>query len=266
MKPGTIAFVLAIAFFLAPIPWWVSVLLVITMIYWLGPIVVFFTQKAPASPRHMLISIADPTIPEPVRDRLEDVTMALEAQGFRDAGLLQAEPQGSTQGYVRVLQHSDSGEVAHVLIVATLSSPPTIAAQLVGFSTRRANGTTIRTSNSGVPAVYPPDKRHDSARLPEVQDIAQLLRIHRHRASKSPAAVREVQRPIQDPVAFQTRIELEELAHQQRIGYWRRDSSSDMLRPTMKGALLMTLRLLPPWKQVTEKRVKEEADQLSAAA
>ena len=53
--------------------------------------------------------------------------------------------------------------------------------------------------------------------------------------------------------------------HMVRCGYWWRDEDSRVYRPTWKGAVLMTLRSLPPLRQLIRRRRERRASAVTRA-
>jgi hypothetical protein len=51
-------------------------------------------------------------------------------------------------------------------------------------------------------------------------------------------------------VDYQRRLETVSKEHMVRSGYWWLDEDNRVYRPTWKGAILMTLRSLPPCRQL----------------
>ncbi|HEX5831715.1 MAG TPA: hypothetical protein VFY16_12090 [Gemmatimonadaceae bacterium] len=259
------ALIATVCAFVLPIPWWAAVLVVVTMAYWLGPVLVYVTQRTPAEPRLELLAPNDPSIPVVLRDRLEARARELATEGFASIGLLNG---GATYpglvGYVQHFRHATERDLAHVLVIGRRAEPVTLVGEVVGFSRRRADGSYVRTTNLAQTPTYPPMHQHDTVRLPGLRDLSRLYRVHRHRAG----GLRGEAPETLDAVAFQTAIEQEVLQYQQHLGYWRRvdDPEEPVLRPTLKGALLMTWRLLPPWRQIEERTTARRARALLDAA
>jgi hypothetical protein len=65
-----------------------------------------------------------------------------------------------------------------------------------------------------------------------------------------------------DPAAYLTAAMRRELTNQVATGYYRWDEAGQAFRPTWKGALLMTWKLLPPFRQVRESRMRRRSDRL----
>jgi hypothetical protein len=117
-------------------------------------------------------------------------------------------------------------------------------------------------ANSGL-GVFAPVPEKITERFPAVTDPASLCRISRELIRRRYREV-NVATPDDggDPAAYLTAAMREELAGQVGTGYCRWDEAGQTFRPTWKGAVLMTWKLLPPFLQIRESRMRWRADRL----
>jgi hypothetical protein len=153
--------------------------------------------------------------------------------------------------YLSVQERQDRSAVAVAMAVQVKASQRTVVRCVLNLRSDFADGRTMFTTNTKTGSAFPRDPSHDALRLPAITDPTKLWHIHQRRVEKRGSAVRPT---VDSDLIGYAKRELEE--GQQRwitIGYYRRMSNGGV-RPTMRGALLMVWRLLPPWKQINDWR------------
>jgi hypothetical protein len=171
------------------------------------------------------------------------IVAELLALGFADLGTWRHLGANRATGQVALLEHPDTLDVAKVLVV---SSHRSRSVSLV-FQTRFADGTEAVTANNRVMAGFPALPGITVAWLPEIRDPDELCEVHEQLCD----ALAQGQHRLgvgSEPAKF-LRDESHRIhAHWVATGYYRLDDGCGVYRPTWKGAVLITWRLLWPIK------------------
>ena len=164
--------------------------------------------------------------------------------GFADLGTwLHLGGANRATGRVALLEHPETLDVAKVLVVWTQRS----ASVSLAFQTRFADGTEAATANNRVTAGFPAPPGITGAWLPEVRDPEQLCHIHEQLQD----AIGQGQPRVgvgSDPADYLREGSERTHASWVATGYYRLDEECRVYRPTLKGAILITWRLLWPIK------------------
>jgi hypothetical protein len=191
---------------------------------------------------------ADPTYTDdddsqlPSRARV--AAKELEALGFENLGTWRHDGSARATGWVILMHHPRTLDVAHVMVVAA-GNRRTVSLMML---TQFADGTEAATFNSPVVVGFPSPLGLTGAWLPEVRSAAALYRIH--------VQLRDALRGAggcgawvgPDPAEFLRNRSARMLAAWVEGGYYAVDEEQGRVRPTWKGAVLITWRLLWPVK------------------
>src|SRR2546427_2021057 len=211
-----------------------------------------------ATPRYEPFDPSRHAAPPEVGAFIRDNVAALAADGFTQAGDL-VRDRGANITRVTLLEHPE-GETATVAVVY---SERGTAAPLVEFTVVLTDGRVFDVNNSVSVPVFAPHPGHEVKRFPEVRDPVRLHRLFRtllRRRFGSPVLVR---RDIaRDPARFLAGISDTEYRAQVAAGYFRFDERARRFRPTLKGAYLMTWKMLPPFATLRKRRLRREAREL----
>jgi hypothetical protein len=197
-----------------------------------------------------------PQLPPEVAQAFDDASRGLVACGFHPLGHLTHYTHNTEQNsYVSIWVDPSSLDHAQIIGVCTPSHSQAIrVATLVTFRTEFSDGTAIVTSNSASPGVFPRDRNVSAVRCPGIRDFALLYRFHRARVDRDRAGRTATLDRVKDA---RTRMQNEWTETYQRLigaGYYSLDETRQRYVPTLKGAFLMTYRLLPPFKQIQKFR------------
>jgi hypothetical protein len=179
------------------------------------------------------------------RDRLApDVTRIiaeLDNLGFVFRGCWRNTGHSIATGNIVLLEHPQTLDVAKVLETAAGASRHVSLL----FQTRFEDGTEAVTANNRLTVGLPGLRETIGLWLPEVRDPGQLYRVHdQFRDNVGAGKKRLAVGP--DPAAFMAAGRDRMLAHFVTTGYYYFDKAGRVYRPTWKGAVLMTWRLLRP--------------------
>jgi hypothetical protein len=131
----------------------------------------------------------------------------------------------------------------------------------LGFQTRFADGTEVVTANNRITAGFPRLPEVTAAWLPEFRDAESLYRVHAQ-LRDALGGTRERVGIGGDPASFLRDGSLRSLANWVATGYYTLDPVRGVVRPTWKGAALITWRLLWPVKQLFRVRRRRATQQL----
>jgi hypothetical protein len=168
---------------------------------------------------------------------------ALRALGFADRGTWRHDGSARSTGWVILLEHPRARDAAEVMVVDT----GTRRAVALAVRTRFADGAEVATFNSPAVTGLPSPPGATAAWLPGVRDPAALYGVHAHlRDALGGGSERVGVGP--DPAGFLRDRTARSLAAWVAAGYYALDEAGGVVRPTWKGAALVTWRLLWPVK------------------
>jgi hypothetical protein len=166
---------------------------------------------------------------------------ALRDLGFVVRGYWHHTGHSRATGQITLMEHPQTLDVAKVVLTAAGTRQDVTLL----FQTRFDDGTEVVTGNNRITVGLPSLPGTTYLWLSEVRDASQLYRVHdqvrdhlglgKKRLSVGP-----------DPAAFLTAGRNRILAHHVETGYYYLDETHGVYRPTWKGAVLMTWRLLWP--------------------
>ncbi|HJT79018.1 MAG TPA: hypothetical protein VJ739_17615 [Gemmataceae bacterium] len=147
----------------------------------------------------------------------------------------------SATAYVTVMEGPQTRDVAKVLEVTTATRRQVTLV----FQTRFEDGTEVATTNSRLTTGLRSPPGITAVWLPQVRDVWQLYRVHSQVRDGLGAGKERL--PVgPDPVAFLKAGSDRMFRHWLASGYYYLDEARGVYRPTWKGAVLMTWRLLRP--------------------
>jgi hypothetical protein len=232
---------------------WTLLGILVLGLYVVTPLVIYAQQRAPAADDAIapLGGADNASLTEESRSYLDGAEAALQREGFGPPARLVWRGTAKMVSYLSVLEHQDHSAVAVAMAVQVKASSRTVVRCVLNLRSDFPDGRTMFTSNTKTGSVFPKNPDHDALRFPRVTDPPALWRIHQRRVQKRGSTVRPT---VDGDLIGYVKRELED--GQQRwiaIGYYRRMPNGG-LRPTVRGALLMVWRLLPPWKQINDIR------------
>lgn len=231
-------------------PWEAVLAMLVGAQYWYAPLVVYATQRSPAVPSIEPVD-DDAAVPPPHAAVLAAVLPDLHAAGF--VTLLRfgsADPARGLQATGMLLQHPETTDLAHVL-VATQDGNPEVGST-VSFSRPRGDGSMLATARLAGASPFAPSPRDSVLRVGRRVRIADLWRAHRGRTAADPLVMRRPR--VTDALAVQRDLERDAARRWVADGLYQPDVAPHLLRPTLRGAYRMCLRMLPPWREVSRVR------------
>jgi uncharacterized protein DUF4253 len=240
------------------LPFWVALGLAP---YWLGPILVWLTQKAGAHPVFEPFAPGRHSVPEDVAAVFRQTCDALTTEGFHIvADLFQTGQLKHVSSRVALLENPDTEELALAVALFTEARPARLVASYAELPTKFRDGRSVSIHNSPTPGSFTPPPSRVVVRLPIVRDPARLCRIKRAYLERHyPGRERAPFEHQSDPVRFLAGAMVRELTEQVDAGKWRRDDRAGVFRPNLTSAWVMTWQLLPPLSLLRRWRIRRRA-------
>ncbi len=237
---------------------WLVILLVP---YWLGPIVVWLTQRVGARPVFEPFTPGRYALPEDVAAAFRQTCDALTTEGFHVVShLFQTGQVKHVSTRVALLENPATAELALAVAMFTAARPTRLVASYAELPTKFRDGRTVSVHNSPRLGSFTPPASRIVVRLPIVRDPARLCRIKRAYLDRHYRGVERVPFEHQDePARFLGEAMARELTEQVEAGRWRRDDRAGVFRPTFPSAWVMTWQALPPFSLLRRRRVRRRA-------
>ena len=237
---------------------WIAVLLTP---YWLGPIVVWLTQRVGSRPRFERFVVGRHVVPPDVAVSLRQACDAFAAEGFHVvADLFQSGHVKHVTTRAILLQRPETGELALAVAAFSAARPARVVASYVELPTRLGDGRSVTINNNPRVGVFTPGSKRVVVQLPDIRDPVRLYRIKQaylqRRFGQSTIIPFDHQ---DDPARFLAEAMVRELTEQVEAGTWQRDEVTHTFRPTFSGAWQMTWRLLPPFRAIRMARLRRRA-------
>jgi hypothetical protein len=150
-----------------------------------------------------------------------------------------------------LFKNDKTSEVATLINTFGSGGIVRIKVSLLVFRTEFADGTEVLTSNSNFPSQFPPEGPPVHGFIfPQVRDPGRLYTVHQAVVSQF-----EGRSPRRDPIGddpdgYLRRIQQREFARFLACGYYYLDEARGVQRPTWKGAIMATLKLIWPVKAI----------------
>ena len=228
--------------------------------YLYGPFKIRQSQRQPGTVSYQGCELTE--LPGHVSPHFLQTVPPVAAAGFITLGCATRNiPANNLESYVSLWVNPKLQDTAQIITI--VSRPVTGGIKIVNsifLRTDFTNDTAIVTANSATGSVFPKDPDVAGIAVPALQDIGELYRLHRarvayHRGNRKPtiAQFKDAPSHLQD----EHHKTFERLL---KAGYYDYDAASDEYIPTMRGAFLMTYKLLTPFKQIQRRRKKTAAE------
>jgi hypothetical protein len=253
-------------------PWFLVTVfaILISVPYLVGPVLIRVWLRQSAKPQLDPFDVDDPGLPKLVAQYFAETTEALRPLGFEVRGGVSMPNQvPRVRALLVLLTNRAAREAALVTTMFAIQKDgPGLATAYVEVITRFRDGTLVQTNDSEVLGSFPPRPATTTTQFPNLDDPAQLVRLHRalveRHGSDSPRVLRVDEEFGGDPVTYLKASLAEELEGQLTTGYLHHPDGSEFFRPTWKGAFLMTWGQLWPIKGIRAARRARKARQLLA--
>ncbi len=271
MKPGAgrRKQVLRIYSWVAPVGEMLDVLILVAagallLPYVMGPLLIRAVHRQAARPAFQMLDPSVQALPEEADLHLRKITSALQNEGFSIAAVF--EQSGYVKNltvYLALLENRGAQDLAiAVAMYVTVEGQVKFRTVYSEFSTGYLDESSVTTNNCSELTASAPLPQRTLSQLPLLADPLRLYRAHQallrrvtHTKKKSIPARDELERFLR------TGME-KEVAAQVAAGYLYLDASADCYRPTWKGALLMTWKLVWPVSAIRRSRRDRRAAEL----
>ncbi len=225
------------------------ILLYVVFMYLITPIIIRFTQKMSAAPKFESVDLA--TLPDSAAQFLWSCQQALESEGFETVGHLSWQNSAPNLFPLLTLFMNRATQVKAVAAAIYVVTPQgaKLTTSYVEFISRYQDETVLGTSNAAVLGTYKHGPKQKSLRLPDVQSPAELYGIHRRRMAQIGGAIEPLPATGTEITVQEQRM-IEDFEEQVQFGRMYLDRTSNLYRPTWKGAYLMTWSQLQPMKNI----------------
>ena len=227
--------------------------------YIYAPFKIRQSQRQPGTVSYQACEITD--LPAHITPHFLRTVPPLASAGFVTQGCAtRMIPETHLESYVSLWVNQKLQDTAQIItVVVRPAGGTTKVVNSTLFRTEFTDETSIITTNSGSGGVFPRDPNVAGISSPALQDIGELYRLHRarvayHRGSRKPTI----------PVFKDATASLQNEHHKtfERLitaRYYDYDPASDEYIPTMRGAFLMTYKMLTPFKQIQKRRKQTAA-------
>lgn len=217
----------------------------------LAPLLIFFVQRQTADPG--FDRVGPDAFPPDMQGFMRQIAGRMASQGFEPSAYLRkVDAASGVVAHLMSLTNEATRETAGVLSVRSSKSAARAPKTHVEFCTEFVSGEEIATHNCSFAFIMKPHPMKRMFRFAEVKDPLMLYALHRQ--------VVERHRPRSEPFVPTRGTEHLHAAHgyeksmkrQEEFGYLYLDAAGGAYRPTLKGAYLMTWKLVWPVKQLRE--------------
>ena len=218
----------------------------------LAPIKIHASSWTNANPRFVPTDPEGPDVPPEASDFYRECVADLAPLGFVTVRTYMApDLVPNAVGILSLLENRESGEGAKILTTVAETRGRRKTGLLLAFFTEFTDGTEVGTSNTLVPRIYPPlgPPIHWFV-FPQLREADRLHAAHQALVGRVESG-RLRRAPIGgDPDGYLNRTERRFLAHQLACGYYYLEEAAQLQRPTWKGAILISWKLLWPVKPI----------------
>jgi hypothetical protein len=237
----------------------------VILMYLVAPIQIHQTQWSALEPELTPLDPGGPGLAPEVAEYQANVLAELSLLGFqvlRSYAVKNLNPNSSASS--TLFWNGATSEVAKILVVVATAGPVRTVTGLIAFSTEFADGTEVVTSNSPVISPFPSKRPpYHGFAFPDIRDARRLLEIHRALVRRFQAGRIRIDPVSADPDEYYRSRDFRlPMARHVDLGYYYRDELAGVQRPTLKGAYLMSWRLLWPVKPIRAALRRSKAQRL----
>ena len=242
--------------------WWVPLILVglFVLPFMVGPILVYFTMRLSADPEVVEFDPEEPSLPIEIADHFDEVADRLEPPGFEviTAMALPRQTPGVTVVLQLMLHRQNKDAAIACAIYAKTDMGIKLQTLYTEIVARYEDGTRICANNSDALSAFSYPDHYVMYQFTMVKNPAKLYRLFQRLLERHTPSGRKILRlesERHDSIAdYLAQGLLEEMDTQIESGFLYLDESRAAYRPTMKGALLMTWKNLPPLNSIAKAR------------
>jgi hypothetical protein len=255
---------------LSPLVYILAVALIVLLVRYVGgPLLIHRTLKMAAEPRLIPFALDHPSLPPEVARDFDTVTEQLRPAGFEPvAGLALPGQVPNVRSILLLLANRPARDaaLASVMYADNPTGPPR-RVSYVEFVSAFRDGTVVLTNNAPQRGTFGPRPTHTVVRFPAVQEADALYRLHQALVERHPGGIKRLRLDEEfggDAQAWMAASMGEEMEAQHKTGYLYLSQQEQVYRPTLKGAFLMTWKLMWPATAIRRRRDERQAAQFLA--
>jgi hypothetical protein len=239
-----------------------SIVMAVAAIYPVIATIIKIRLTSRTSPYPLFEQRSAESLPPTARNYFGMLIGTLQAQGFSDAKYLYQSGQlAGTTCFLMVMKNHEAGDLVcagdfHITVKTFYANT-----NYLEFATDFSSGRCINSNNSNNPNVFKIDPENIIFKFPGLQDSRLLYQAHRR--------LLMLHAPREKSVLPSEGMEIPHLSSsikksfdkQVEYGYYYQDGETGDYRPTWKGAILMTVRVAWPVKDLKMAALKARANQ-----
>jgi hypothetical protein len=234
----------------------ITILGLIAAVYGISVVLVWLGPGDEAHPVYQRYDPARHEFPRDVSAWLEANATALSREGFAVAGDLFRLGPSTTQ---RVLLITNDATEERGVVAAVVGSTGNVG-MFVEFAAELPDGRSLDVSNADGPRLFAPIPGRATERFRSVRDPARLLRIFRVLVRRQWGSAALAHPEVKaDPAGYLSADTFRQMSRQVEAGYFRLNRARQTFQRTLKGAVLMTWKLLPPFRPLLVARQERRA-------
>ncbi len=244
----------------------VMVLIFIILIFSgiVAPIIVHSKQRMAAKPRFDLFNPQN--LPQDKADYFVRNLQLLQKEGFEPAAFVSWESHENQRILFALAVNQENRDMAMSVFATAGTETKPLEVRYTEFCTVFTDSSEINTNSNPQPDVLKQFADKKVFSFPRVKDPHHLYILHRRLIARF-ALGKEAVLPQKDTEVMAVQMSVTRfLARQAKAGYFFTDESGNMLRPTWKGAFLMTWKLVWPmgfiWNILRRRRMNMLLSQL----
>lgn len=211
-------------------------------------ILVHARQRHPAEPE--MTTFEPETLSAEGSDFFARMTDALEGEGFEPVVHAVREPQAAQPRYQMLALNRETRDQALAVYMRSGSPKNPYSIRYLEFFTAFRTGTRLETRNSRHLSRMPPVREKKVYIFPQITNPRQLLKIHRRLIERYAAYEEAILPPMGEELESMRKEVIRDLQRMRHMGYLVHDEMENAYRPTWKGAILMTLRIIWPLSSI----------------
>jgi hypothetical protein len=205
--------------------------------------------------------LEDAVQPRVAREYFDEVAPQLLALGLSPGHGGHIELSVESHAFFKLFRDA-TGEtlaLATAIPVSGAAGGETPVARYVEFFTRWPDGRELLTNNATIVQPFPAARRRSVLRMPRVDDLALLLRVHGERVASEARTETPVTTAINEELQVVANSAMGWLEAQVRRGYLELDEAQNAWVLTWKGAFVAVWRNLVPLKDLIDRRARLRA-------
>lgn len=248
----------------------IGIMLLYPVYYLVAPLITYRKLREEADPDPVRIDTHQTPLPPAVRDYFNHVEQILRSSGFKRVDDIAVSGQvPNVAANVRLfVNHEKSDMASCTAMYANVGSTWTMKSQYVQFATCYCDESTYVTSNCEIIPIFPPRPRVHINQITRVTHPDRLYAVHelitREASRTQKKTLPLIEQFNGDAEAYQRSTMIDELKDAAQAGYLYLAESQQVYRATLIGAVLMTWKLLWPWKQLKLSMRERNADRILA--